>query len=212
MIICKEKQSFSTRKVTRLSKSLWSGNRPQNDMEAKARVCKAALECLKRLGLGRTSMTDIAKEAGISRPTLYKYFRNKDEVFFTAIDIEAHVFAQAVVKHARQFDTIEKRIVETIIYVVEELPKDKNLSHVLNHELAGTLRYRAFSDEATLVFSEMTALPLIEIRPDLADQGIEISEIMARFAISMILFPGKYSSDYDGLRYLIKTRILPGLV
>ena len=84
MVICKEKQSFSTRKVTRLSKSLWSGNRPQNDMEAKARVCKAALECLKRLGLGRTSMTAIAKEAGISRPTLYKYFRNKDEVFFTA--------------------------------------------------------------------------------------------------------------------------------
>ena len=195
-----------------MSKSLWSGNRPKNDTEAKNRVCKAALECLKRLGLEKTTMTDIAKEAGISRPTLYKYFRNKDEVFFTAIDIEAHVFARAVVKHARQFGTIEERIVETIIYVVEELPKDRNLSFVLNHELAGTLRNRAFSDEATLVFSEMTALPLIEIRPELADQGVEISEIMARFAISMILFPGKYSNDYDGLRSLIKIRILPGLI
>jgi AcrR family transcriptional regulator len=173
-----------------LSKSLWSGNRPKNNTEAKSRVCKAALECLKRLGLEKTTMTDIAKEAGISRPTLYKYFRNKDEVFFT----------------------IEERIVATIIYVVEELPKDRNLSYVLNHELAGTLRSRAFSDEATLVFSEMTALPLIEIRPELADQGVEISEIMARFAISMILFPGKYSNDYDGLRSLIKTRILPGLI
>ena len=58
----------------------------------------------------------------------------------------------------------------------------------------------------------MTALPLIEIRPELADQGVEISEIMARFAISMILFPGKYSNDYDGLRSLIKIRILPGLI
>ena len=27
-------------------------------------------------------MTDIAKEAGISRPTLYKYFRNKDKDSF----------------------------------------------------------------------------------------------------------------------------------
>ena len=39
------------------------------------------------------------------------------------------------------------------------------------YDSAGALRDRAFSDEATLVFSEMTALPLIEIRPDLADQG-----------------------------------------
>ena len=136
----------------------------------------------------------------------------KEEVFFTAIDLEAHTFAESVVQHARQFATIQERIVETIIYVVAELPKVQNLSFVLNHELAGALRDRAFSDEATLVFSEMTALPLIEIRPDLADQGIEISEIMSRFAISMILFPGKYSTDYDGLRGLIVQRILPGLI
>jgi AcrR family transcriptional regulator len=204
--------SFSTAKVEELSKSLWSGDRPKNGSEAKIRVCRAALECLKRLGLEKTSMSDIAKEAGISRPTLYKYFKNKNEVFFTAIDMEAHSFAESVIEHARQFATIEERIVETIVYVVEELPKDQNLSFVLNHELAGALRDRAFSDEATLVFSEMTALPLIEIRPDLADQGVEISEIMARFAISLILFPGKYSTDYDGLRQLIRKRILPGLV
>ena len=210
--MCKQYFQLSSGKVEKLSKSLWSGNRPKNETEAKSRVCKAALECLKRLGLEKTSMSDIAKEAGISRPTLYKYFKNKEEVFFTAIDLEAHTFAESVVKHAKQFATIEERIVETIIYVVEELPKVQNLSFVLDHELAGALRDRAFSDEATLVFSEMTALPLIEIRPDLVDQGVEISEIMSRFAISMILFPGKYSTDYDGLRGLINKRILPGLI
>jgi len=212
MVMCKHNLPLFNREDRTLSKSVWSGNRPKNENEAKRRVCKAALECLNRLGLEKTGMSDIAKEAGISRPTLYKYFKNKEEVFFTAIDLEAHAFAESVVKHAQQFATIEDRIVETIIYVVEELPKEQNLSFVLNHELAGALRARAFSDEATLVFSEMTALPLIEIRPDLADQGADISEIMARFAISMILFPGKYSTDYDGLRGLIKKRLLPGLI
>lgn len=157
-------------------------------------------------------MSDIAREAGIARPTLYKYFKSKTDVFFAAIDNEAYEFAVSVVAHARKFSTIEERIVETIIYVVEELPKDPYLSLVLNDELAGTLRDRAFSDEATLVFSEMTAEPLIEVRPDLIEQGVEISEIMSRFAISMILFPGKYSSDAEGLRALIKRRLLPGLI
>lgn len=195
-----------------MSNSLWSGNRPDNANDAGSRICTAALECLRRLGFEKTTMSDIAREAGIARPTLYKYFKNKTEVFFTAIDREAYSFAESVVAHAKQFSTIEERIIETIIYVVEELPKDQSLSLVLNDELAGTLRARAFSDEATLVFSEMTAVPLIEIRPDLAEQGIEISEIMSRFAISMILFPGKYSSDYKSLRELIKRRILPGLI
>jgi predicted hydrolase (HD superfamily) len=49
-------------------------------------------------------------------------------VVFTALDIEAHILARAVVKHARKFGTIEERIVEIIIYAVEELSKDHYLS------------------------------------------------------------------------------------
>ncbi len=195
-----------------MSKLFWSGDRPKSEIEAKSRVCSAALACLKRQGIEKTTMSDIAKEAGIARPTLYKYFKNLEEVLSTAIDIEAYNFAESVVKHAKKFATIEERIVETIIYVVEELPKDPNLSIIINDDRAKTLRDRAFSDEATLVFSEMTAVPLIEIRPELMDQGVEISEIMSRFAISMILFPGKYANDSEGLRALINRRILPGLI
>ena len=195
-----------------MSKLFWSGDRPKSEVEAKNRVCTSALDCLKRQGIEKTTMSDIAKEAGIARPTLYKYFNNIEEVLSTAIDIEAYNFAESVVKHAKQFATIEERIVETIIYVVEELPKDPNLSIIVNDDSAKTLRDRAFSDEATLVFSEMTAVPLIELRPELRDQGVEISEMMARFAISMILFPGKYANDCDGLRALISRRILPGLI
>jgi AcrR family transcriptional regulator len=195
-----------------VSKLFWSGDRPKSELEAKSRVCTAALACLKRQGIEKTTMSDIAKQAGIARPTLYKYFKNIEEVLSTAIDIEAYNFAESVVKHAQKFATIEERIVETIIYVVEELPKDPSLSIIINDDRAKNLRDRAFSDEATLVFSEMTAVPLIEIRPDLRDQGVDISEIMSRFAISMILFPGKYANDYDGLRGLIKRRIVPGLI
>jgi AcrR family transcriptional regulator len=157
-------------------------------------------------------MSDIAKRAGVARPTLYKHFKSKIEIFFSAIDMVALSFAESVVDHAREFATVEERIIETIIYVVTELPRHRYLSLVLNNECAEALRARAFSDEETLVFSKMTAGPLIEIRPDLEDQGIEISEVMSRFAISIIQFPGRYSTDHEGLRKLIKKRILPGLI
>lgn len=157
-------------------------------------------------------MSDIAKEAGIARPTLYKHFKSKQAILFTGIDSVALSFAAAVVAHARQFDTLEERIVETIVYVVQELPKHPYLSLAFDNECSLALRDRAFSHEATVIFSEMTAAPLIEVRPDLAHEGVEISEIMSRFAISMILFPGRYASDHDGLRQLIRSRVLPGLI
>ena len=195
-----------------MSKPVWSGKRPANDNDAEDRICMAAFDCFNRLSIERTTMSDIARTAGITRPTLYKYFKNKTDVVFTAVDREAYRFAESVVAHAKQFPTIEERIIETIVYVVAEFPKAPNLSLVLQDGMGETLRARAFSDEATLVFSEMTAEPLIEIRPELEKEGVEITEIMSRFAISMILFPGQYSTDLDGLRRLIVKRILPGLI
>jgi AcrR family transcriptional regulator len=195
-----------------LSNSLWSGNRPKTELEAKTRLCQAALDCIKRLGFDKTSMSDIAQEAGISRPTLYKHYKNKLDIFFAGIDWVAFSFTQSVVKHASQFHSFEERVTETIIYVVSELPKHPYLCLVLNNECAAALKERAFSDEETRIFSEMTAAPLVELRPDLKDEGVEISELMSRFAISMILFPGKYSNDLNALRQLIEKRILPGLV
>lgn len=195
-----------------MSKSLWSGNRPKSDVEAKRRLCEAALECIKRTDLERATMSDIAKEAGVARPTLYKHFKSKNEIFFAAIDTVAFYFTESVVEHAKKFATFEERIIETIVFVVTELPQHRYLSLVLKDECATAIRNRAFNDDAALIFSEMTAGPLIEVRPDIKDQGIEISEIMSRFAISVILFPGRYSHDLEGLRELIRKRILPGLI
>lgn len=195
-----------------MSKSLWSGNRPKNDAEAKFRLCEAALECIKRNGFEKATMSDIAKTAGVARPTLYKHFKSKTEIFFAAIDTVAFSFAESVADHAMKFPTAEERVIETIIFTATKLPQHKYLSLVLNNECAAALRTRAFSDEATLVFAKMTADPLIKIRPDLEDQGAEISEIMSRFVISILQFPGKYATDQEGLRNLIKKRILPGLL
>ena len=184
----------------------------EGEPDTRSKVCTAALDCLLKLGYERTNMSDIARTTGIARPTLYKYFKSKNEVFFAAIDQVAYNFAESVVSHARTFDTLEERIIETIVYVVEEMPKNPYLALVLKDDTASALRERAFSDDATLVFSEMTSEPLIEISPHLEEQGVEISEMMSRFALSMILFPGKYADDIEGLRALIKRRVLPGLV
>ncbi len=48
-------------------------------------ILEAAKRLFLRYGVKRTGMNDIAKEAGISRQTLYKAFANKDEVLRATI-------------------------------------------------------------------------------------------------------------------------------
>lgn len=44
------------------------------------RVLRAAYACFDCKGIARTTIEDISREAGISRPTLYKYFAGKEAI------------------------------------------------------------------------------------------------------------------------------------
>jgi AcrR family transcriptional regulator len=50
----------------------------QSDDSQHERIVIAATACFERWGVPRTRMEDIAKQAGVSRPTLYRYFASKD--------------------------------------------------------------------------------------------------------------------------------------
>ncbi|MFB9237898.1 TetR/AcrR family transcriptional regulator [Plantactinospora siamensis] len=45
------------------------------------RILAAAYECFTRHGVRRTTMDDIATAAGMSRPAVYQYVRNKDDAY-----------------------------------------------------------------------------------------------------------------------------------
>jgi AcrR family transcriptional regulator len=48
--------------------------------QKKAAIMDSAFEVFARYGFKRTSMEDIAKSAGMSRPALYQHFRNKEAI------------------------------------------------------------------------------------------------------------------------------------
>ena len=53
--------------------------------EREINIIEAAFEVFSRYGVQKSSMNDLAKEAGISRQTLYKSFSNKDDVLTATI-------------------------------------------------------------------------------------------------------------------------------
>jgi AcrR family transcriptional regulator len=65
--------------ATDLSSKLFPEALPAGDR--RAAIVAAALEIFMRYGFGRTTMDDIAAAAGISRPALYRDFRNKADIY-----------------------------------------------------------------------------------------------------------------------------------
>ncbi len=195
-----------------MSRSTWSGNPPSNDDEARLRLGQAALRCVVNTGLHKTTMSDIAREAGIARPTLYKHFKTKNDAIIFAIDAAGLEFAQAVKEFALKFDSAEERITEIIVFVFKELPRQEHLSLALDPDLSQALGERAFVEEATLAFSRIAIGPVIELRPDLQKDGEEMAEVMSRFAISLIMFPGRFKNSEEELRTFVKRRLIPALL
>lgn len=58
----------------------------ERDSARRAEILEAAKSCFLRYGYGKTSLDDIAKEAGLSRPLLYRKFANKEAIFSAVYD------------------------------------------------------------------------------------------------------------------------------
>lgn len=53
--------------------------------EMRASICEAALKKFAEKGFLNTKMSDIAKEAGISVGNIYRYFMNKEDLFYSVL-------------------------------------------------------------------------------------------------------------------------------
>ena len=58
-------------------------------MDKKTDILKTAQGLFGQFGLKKITVEDIAQEAAVSKATIYKYFRNKNEIFQSVVMIEA---------------------------------------------------------------------------------------------------------------------------
>lgn len=93
--------------------------------EARVTVLAAAERCIQRHGITKTTMDDIAREAGMSRPSVYRYFGDREELLLALT--AAH--SQALTKKAHKFierqETLADRIVEGLLYIADHGHRDE---------------------------------------------------------------------------------------
>ncbi len=69
-------------------------------------VLDAAESCLERFGLAKTTIEDVAQEAGLSRATVYRQFGNRDGLLLALATRDAERTAADAELFLRRFDDV----------------------------------------------------------------------------------------------------------
>lgn len=77
---------------------------------AQARILNAALRCFARYGFTRTSMTDVAAEAEVSRTILYRHYQSREDVFRALSQRVNQGVRRAVIDAAKAEGDLEARL------------------------------------------------------------------------------------------------------
>jgi len=157
------------------------------------RILDAAYACFVRTGIRKTTVDDIATVAGMSRPAVYQYVKNKEDAYrrlvsriFTGAMAQAHEAANAGGTLAQRLD----RILAVRLVVAQRLLRDSpyaaeligdtsrvaaDLGRAFIDDLCNLLTFTivAAADEAELVLGPENAREIAELALALT-RGLEV--------------------------------------
>lgn len=100
----------------------WRGDPPVDDAAARQRIIDATARCVERYGARKTGLTDVADELGVTRATIYRYYRNIEDVMKATSLAAADEFTARLAAHVADLDDPADILVEILAYVIERLP------------------------------------------------------------------------------------------
>src|SRR5438270_2034743 len=180
------------------------------------RVIDAALRCIARWGIGKTTLDDVAREASCSRATIYRLFPGgKDSLLEAVVHVElSRFFAELGRRLDLAGDDLEEMLVAGTTYATTSLADHEALQFVLAYEPEVILPRVAFT-HADRVLAVVTAFAAPHLAPYVGEEEApRAAEWLARIVLSYTLAPaaGVDVRDESSVRRLVRAFVLPGLV
>ena len=177
------------------------------------RLRDAALACIGRFGLAKTTVDDIAREAGCSRATLYRYYDGKPAVVRAAVAAELDRVADALIARGRSEPTFGDAVVGVCVDAARELRGHGALQFLLAHEPEAVLGHLAFGPGDRLLVTVGDAIAPAFDRWLAPAAAIRAGDWLARVLRSYVLMPHPPVdfTDLAAARAFLTTLVIPGL-
>ena len=187
----------------------WDGN-PPDRTAARERLLEVAAQCIARDGIVGTGIAHVALEAGVSRPTVYRYFKDREALILSVLLQAGLRLANEVQEHIRAFADPGEKIAEATLFTLQAIRENPVLRQVWQSATVDANVLHGFTQPASITFARVALSEIIEVTRWDEDQAAESMEFMLRMILSLLAAPEPHRTEQD-LREFLRRRLVPAL-
>lgn len=175
---------------------------------ARERILEAAYACVARYGMGKTTVEDVAREARLSRATVYRHFPGgKEQLLRETISWEVARFFTQLAEAVAGTQGFAELLEEALVFAHRAVEEHEVLQKVLQTEPELLLPQLNVDSERIRGFIAAFLAPHI---PPEAPPGA--ADYVSRMLLSFIGAQGRWDlTDRAQVRELVRTELLAGL-
>jgi AcrR family transcriptional regulator len=181
---------------------------------ARERILEATYACVARYGISKTTVEDAAREARLSRATVYRHFPGgKDELISETIRWETARFFSRLAGAVATANNLAELLEEALLFAHRAIEEHAVLQKILQTEPELLMPQLSVDSERVLGWIRTFLQPSVEAHglPATVDPPAA-ADYLARMVLSFIAAQGRWDlSDRAQVRELVRTELLAGL-
>jgi AcrR family transcriptional regulator len=182
--------------------------------EVRERLLQATYTCVARWGLAKTTVEDAAREARVSRATVYRYFPGgRDELISAVVGWELARFFLRLYEEVSDADTLEEVMERGLVFARRAVVEHEVLQRVLLTDPEMLLPSLSTQSGQTQALVAAFLSPYL-VRHGMAE-GPELdtaADFLARMVLSYIASPGRWDlTDPEQVALLVRSELLAGI-
>jgi AcrR family transcriptional regulator len=188
----------------------WAGDPPTLQGAARDRLVEAAVRCVARDGMAGANVAAVAAEAGVSRPTVYRYFADRRTLVEATMLHAARDLGERLGARLRRLATPAEMAVDAMVFVLQEIPRDSVLGAMWTEAWLDADTVSGLTSRTSLDWTRDALRHLVRAAgwsDSIADEAIEV---MLRMLLSLLAAPAPRRSD-AALRAFLMRRLVPAL-
>lgn len=181
-------------------------------VDLESRILDAALALVARWGVGKTALSDIAKEAGCARATVYRAFPGGKQQLFAELGLrELGSYIESIVEAVDSAEDLEDAVTRALVVAARLLADHGAAQFVLAHEPEVLMPFLGFKQVDVLyAHVAVTVAPHLE-RFVPSERAAWLSEWASRSFITYVFNPAEDFdlTSIDHARRLVSSFVVP---
>jgi len=183
--------------------------------DTRQRIVEACYACVARRGVAKTTIEDVAREAGMSRATVYRAFPGgRDELINNTVAWATLDFFGRLYERIQGASSLEEVMERGIMFAYRSIVEHEVLQRVMETEPDKLLPILTVESNRIRAGIAEVLAPYLEAR-GLADGVVldDAADFLARMVLSYISAPGRWDLENpDQVARLVRSELLAGVV